>query len=60
MRGIEAIRLGRVGPPTPITYERMRAVGQIIKETIDKRRSFPLFQIVDDFVRKMLTKYLPP
>lgn len=60
LKGINAVKEGRAGPPTPITYEKLRPVGHIIKESIDKRQSLPLFREVDKFVREMLSKYLPP
>lgn len=60
LRGIEAVKEGLAAPPTPITYEELRAAGYIIKENIDKRRSLPLFKEVDNFVRGVLAKYLPP
>jgi hypothetical protein len=60
LRGIKAVKEGRAGPPTPMTTKKLRPVGYIIKETIDRRRSLPLFQEVDKFVKDMLLKYLSP
>lgn len=57
LKGVEKVVKGEAGSGELMGYKDSRVIGTIIKGTVDKKRTLPLFLNVEKFVRDLSTKH---